>query len=223
MGTWNSFFWDLAARAWSRPLSSIWLCGEKWWSYTFSPTIKHKGNFTFFILYSSTALRNSATFSLSYSYAVGRTPWTRDQLVTRSLTTQTQNKRTQTYMPQVRFELMALEFEAGEYGSCLRSRAHCGWYFYVLPYIILINIVVRNSKDTLAICSFWSRHQIIAYRDYIACEPLKGLEGFHVQISVFVTRQAIHRYYLKTGSNFFSVRELHYLTSPWKEHQSLTV
>jgi hypothetical protein len=48
-------------------------------------------------------------FSVSWSsYAVGRTPWTGDQPVARPLlphmTAQTQNKRRQTSMPQVRFE-----------------------------------------------------------------------------------------------------------------------
>jgi hypothetical protein len=41
-------------------------------------------------------------------YTVGRTPWTRDQPVARPLpthrTTQTQNKRTQTSMPEVGLE-----------------------------------------------------------------------------------------------------------------------
>jgi hypothetical protein len=47
-------------------------------------------------------------FSFLISYTVGRSPWTRDQLVARPLsayrTTQTRNKRTQIAMPQVGFE-----------------------------------------------------------------------------------------------------------------------
>jgi hypothetical protein len=48
-------------------------------------------------------------------YTVGRTPWTGDQPVARSLLAhriaQTRNKRTQTSMPQVGFELTIPVFE----------------------------------------------------------------------------------------------------------------
>jgi hypothetical protein len=48
-------------------------------------------------------------------YTVGRTPWMEDQTVARPLpahrTAQTENKRTQTYMPQVRFEPTTSVFE----------------------------------------------------------------------------------------------------------------
>jgi hypothetical protein len=48
-------------------------------------------------------------FSFLILYTVGRTPWTGDQPVARPLpahrTAQTQNKRTQTSIPQVGFEL----------------------------------------------------------------------------------------------------------------------
>jgi hypothetical protein len=54
-------------------------------------------------IYGSTALR----WTLA-AFSVSRTPWTRDQPATRLLhthkTAQTQNKRTQTSMPQVGFE-----------------------------------------------------------------------------------------------------------------------
>jgi hypothetical protein len=54
-------------------------------------------------------------FSFLILYTVGRTPWTGDQTVARLLpahrTAQTQNKRTQTSMPQVGFELMIPVFE----------------------------------------------------------------------------------------------------------------
>jgi hypothetical protein len=49
-------------------------------------------------------------FSFLILYTVDRTPWTGDQPVAMFLTidrtTQTQNKRTQTFMHRVRFELM---------------------------------------------------------------------------------------------------------------------
>jgi hypothetical protein len=53
-----------------------------------------------------------------------------DQPVTRLLparrTAQTQNKRTQTAMPQVRFEATTPVFErAKTVSSCLRLRGHC--------------------------------------------------------------------------------------------------
>jgi hypothetical protein len=51
-------------------------------------------------------------------YAVGRTPWTGDQPVAKPLpthrTTQTQNKRTHTSMPQVGFEPTIPVFELTE-------------------------------------------------------------------------------------------------------------
>jgi hypothetical protein len=54
-------------------------------------------------------------FSFLILYTVGRTPWTGDQPVARPLptrgTTQTQNKRTQTYMPRVGFEPIIPVFE----------------------------------------------------------------------------------------------------------------
>jgi hypothetical protein len=54
-------------------------------------------------------------FNFLMVYIVGRTPWTGDQPVARPVcthrTTQTQNKRTQTPMPWVRFEPMIPAFE----------------------------------------------------------------------------------------------------------------
>jgi hypothetical protein len=54
-------------------------------------------------------------FNYLILYTVGRTPWTGDQSVTRPLpkhrTTQTQNKRTQSSMPRVRFERTIPVFE----------------------------------------------------------------------------------------------------------------
>jgi hypothetical protein len=67
-------------------------------------------------IYGSTVLcRASAAFQVPNLYTVGRTSWTGDQPVERPLpihrTTQTQNKRTQTCMPRVGFELMTPVFE----------------------------------------------------------------------------------------------------------------
>jgi hypothetical protein len=54
-------------------------------------------------------------FSFLIFYTVGRTSWTGDQPVARSLpahrTTQMQNKRTQTSMPQVGFKLTISAFQ----------------------------------------------------------------------------------------------------------------
>jgi hypothetical protein len=58
------------------------------------------------------------SFSFLILYTVGRTPWKEDQAVARPLPThriaQTQNKRTQTSMPQVRFEPTTPVFERSE-------------------------------------------------------------------------------------------------------------
>jgi hypothetical protein len=58
---------------------------------------------------------------LDLFYTVGRTPWTGDQPVKRPLpahrTRQTQNKRTQTSMPQVGFEPTIPEFERAKIAS----------------------------------------------------------------------------------------------------------
>jgi hypothetical protein len=70
-------------------------------------------------IYLSTALQPFfgpwPLFSSLILYTVGRTPWTGDQPVARPLpihkTTQTQNKRTRTSMPQVGFELTIPVFE----------------------------------------------------------------------------------------------------------------
>jgi hypothetical protein len=54
-------------------------------------------------------------FSFEILYTVSRTPWTRDQLVARPLpihrTAQTQNKRTQIFMPRLGFEPTTPVFE----------------------------------------------------------------------------------------------------------------
>jgi hypothetical protein len=61
-------------------------------------------------------------------YTVGRTPFDGDHYVARPLpthrTAQTQNKRTQTSMPQVGFEPKIPVFGEGEDGSCLRPREY---------------------------------------------------------------------------------------------------
>jgi hypothetical protein len=60
-------------------------------------------------MYGSTALVELGHFLVFNLYTVGRTPWTGDQPVARPLpthrTTQTQNKRKQTSMPRMGFEL----------------------------------------------------------------------------------------------------------------------
>jgi hypothetical protein len=63
-------------------------------------------------------------FILLIFYTVGRTPWTGDQPVARTLpthrTTKTQNKRTQTSMPQVGFEPTIPVFERPKIVHALR-------------------------------------------------------------------------------------------------------
>jgi hypothetical protein len=66
-------------------------------------------------------------FSFLILCTVGRTPRTGDQLVARTLpthrTTQTQNKRTQTYMPRVGFETMIPAFERAKTVNALDRAA----------------------------------------------------------------------------------------------------
>jgi hypothetical protein len=67
-------------------------------------------------IYGSTAVVDLGRFfSFLILYTVGRTPWTSDQPVARSLptqrTTKTQNKRTQTSMPRMGFEPTISVFE----------------------------------------------------------------------------------------------------------------
>jgi hypothetical protein len=72
----------------------------------------------FLSLYASRALWALAAFQFLNLYTVGRTPWTRDQPVTRPLhthrRTRTQNKRTQISMPRVVFEPSILVFEGAK-------------------------------------------------------------------------------------------------------------
>jgi hypothetical protein len=68
------------------------------------------------LLYGCTAVSDfGRSFSFLILYTVYRSPWTGDQSVARPLpthrTTQTQNKRTQTSMPRVGFELTTAVFE----------------------------------------------------------------------------------------------------------------
>jgi hypothetical protein len=71
--------------------------------------IKHRVNCTFYLWLYSPLLDLGRFFSFLIFYAVGRTTWTGDEPVTRPLsahwTAHTHNKRTQTSMPQVGFEL----------------------------------------------------------------------------------------------------------------------
>jgi hypothetical protein len=69
-------------------------------------------------------------FSVSWSfYTVCTIPWTGDQPVARPLpahrTAQTQNKRTQTSMPQMGFEPRLSVFDRAKKVHALRPRGHC--------------------------------------------------------------------------------------------------
>jgi hypothetical protein len=73
-------------------------------------------------------------FSYVIFYTVGRTPWTGDQHVARPLstyrTTQTPNKRTQTFMPWVGFEPTIRVFERTKTVHALyRATTVIGWRF----------------------------------------------------------------------------------------------
>jgi hypothetical protein len=73
----------------------------------------------FLSIYGSAALVDVGHFiSFLNQYTVGRTPWTRDQLIARLLhrhrTTQTRNKGAQTSMPRLGLEPTIPEFERGK-------------------------------------------------------------------------------------------------------------
>jgi hypothetical protein len=93
--------------------------------------LKHTNTvWSYFFLWLYSPLVLGRFFSFLIVYAVGRTAWTGDQPVAKTLptprTTQTQNKHTdihalsgiETHHPNVR---------TGEDGSCLRPRGHCDW------------------------------------------------------------------------------------------------
>jgi hypothetical protein len=69
----------------------------------------------FLYLWLYSPLNRGQFFSFLILYTVGKTPWTGDQPVARPLpthrTSQTQNKRTQTFMPGVGFEPTTPVFE----------------------------------------------------------------------------------------------------------------
>jgi hypothetical protein len=75
----------------------------------------HEVERIFFPLWLYSPLDLRSFFSFLILYTVGRTPWTGDQTVARSLlthrTTQTQNKGTQIYIPRMGFKPMIRVFE----------------------------------------------------------------------------------------------------------------
>jgi hypothetical protein len=98
-------------------------------------------------------------------YTVGRTPWTEDQPVARSLpahrTAQTPNKRTdihassgiRTHDPSVR---------EGEDSSCLRPRCHCDRLFYSKNKIrVTSELIVNNFVDYVELYNLLSQKKII--------------------------------------------------------------
>jgi hypothetical protein len=102
-------------------------------------TVTVEGKFNFasdynLALYLSMSLQSlywilAVFFSFLAIYTVGRTPWTEDQPVARPLpthgTTQTQNKRTQTSISWVGFEL-TIQCSSGR-RHCDQLTLHCTW------------------------------------------------------------------------------------------------
>jgi hypothetical protein len=89
-------------------------------------------------------------------YTFGRTPWMRDQPVARPLptyrTAQTQNKRTQTSMPQVGFEPTIPEFERSKTVHVLdRAATVIDNYKWLVLEILRLNIRITDSKNVGAI------------------------------------------------------------------------
>jgi hypothetical protein len=81
-------------------------------------------NLSFLSLWFYSPLELGRFFSFLILYTVGKTPWTSDQPAARPLpthrATQTQNKRTQTSMPRVGFELTIPAFERAKTVRALR-------------------------------------------------------------------------------------------------------
>jgi hypothetical protein len=86
-------------------------------------------------------------FSFLILYAVGRTPLTGDQPVSRPLpthrTTQTQNKRTQTHMPQVGYELTIPAFERAKTADALDRAATSASLYEVKTLKTLVYILTH--------------------------------------------------------------------------------
>jgi hypothetical protein len=83
-------------------------------------------------------------FSFLIFYPVCRTPWTGNKPVARPLpahrTAQTQNKCTQTSMPQVEFEPMIQEFERAKTYNALDRAAS------------VIGIIINSRRENRLIC-----------------------------------------------------------------------
>jgi hypothetical protein len=79
-------------------------------------------------------------FSFLIFYTVGRAPWTGDQPTARPLpahrTAQTQNKRTQTYMPQVGLKPMIPVFERPK---TVHALGRAATVIGTLPYLAQLN------------------------------------------------------------------------------------
>jgi hypothetical protein len=80
-------------------------------------------------------------------YTDGRTPWTSDQPVARPLpthrTTQTQNKRTQTSIPWMRFEPTIPAFEGAKTVHALdRAATVIGIHTYILIYLYIFYLFI---------------------------------------------------------------------------------
>jgi hypothetical protein len=86
-------------------------------------------------------------FSYLIVYTIGRTPWTREQPIARLLprhrTTKSQNKRTQTSMTRVEFELTTLMFERGKTGHALDQAATVIGVCELLCYITLVTVIMK--------------------------------------------------------------------------------
>jgi hypothetical protein len=122
-------------------------------------------------------LRTKTTEFSFNLYTVGRTPWTGDQPVAKPLpthgTTQTQNKRTQTSIPRVRFEPTIPVFRVGEDGSGPRLRRPCDQLslrsrqiYLNLPFTaltLMFNLLQVNLWYCEANCSVYITKRIIFF------------------------------------------------------------
>jgi hypothetical protein len=116
-------------------------------------------------------------FNFLILYTVGRTPWTGDQPVARPLptnrTAKTQNKRTQTSMPQVGFEPTIPVFERAKRVHALDRAATVTGTLHIYIYIHnMILLIARDwtkcseTEDTPLVCD------IHALRNSRSCDML---------------------------------------------------
>jgi hypothetical protein len=139
---------------------------------------------------------NDETWPLFCSFLIiltaGRTPWTGDQPVARTLPThritQTQNKCTQTSIPGMGFEPTTLVFERSKTVHAFRPRGHCDrLWIYFTDFKVSKKILYCLSKTRLKV-----RRVLItggSFKEFFHKHPPPSLAS----ICVLLTQQPLCR------------------------------